>query len=410
MKRISVAATLISVVVSTLGLTAPAQAAEPDVTLTVDNPGLNKGNATTTGALVELLGPIPNATNVGTAVVGRIAANYGGVAVKSYQATWYSCPTRGAALNTCEAIAGSGIVNGTADGKSLSYTVGADAVGTYLRFVVNVTNNNNETALDTSPTNSDIAVYPLLPTGGRPTPSGAMIQGTQTNIALKEWTIPAGSTFASRAVTAYSCPQATNGQGAASAWNPAGDGCTDVSSGIASTFATRNATTIAFNIPASTAGRFLVIQDTVGARSTVGNLPTLTAVRSEGIAITTEVTPTPTPTPSPTATADPTPAPSVFRVAVTSKPAVTRGSRLKVVVSTSSARSIGEAKVQLKKRPSARGKATQTLKAVDIVNGTGQSVTKIGSRIAKGDYFLWVTYVDDRTGKITTASSKVKVT
>lgn len=409
MKRTSIAATAIAVVIGTLGHAAPVQAAEPDVTVTVDNPGLNKGNATTTGALVELLGPIPNATNVGTAVVGRIAANYGGVAAKSYQATWYSCPTRGAALNTCDAIAGSGIVNGTAEGKTLSYTVGADAVGTYLRFVVNVTNNNNETSLDTSATNADIVVYPPLPTGGRPTPSGAVIQGTQTNIALKEWTIPAGSTFSSRAVTVYSCPQAANGQGTSAAWNPAADGCTDVSSGIASTFATRNATTIAFNTPAATAGRFLVVQDTVGTRSTVGNLATLAAVRSDGIAITTDVTPTPTPTPSPTATTDPTPSPSVFRVAVTSKPTVTRGSRLKVVVSTSSARSIGEAKVQLKKRPSARGKATQTLKAVDVVNGTGQSVTRIGGRIAKGDYFLWVTYVDDRTGKISTASSKVTV-
>jgi len=114
--------------------------------------------------------------------------------------------------------------------------------------------------------------------------------------------------------------------------------------------------------------------------------------------------PSPSPSASPSATVaipvNPSARPNAagqFRVAVISKPSVTRGSRLKVTVSTSSATSIGEAVVQIKKRPTAQASAKQTLKAIDVVNGTGQSVTTINRRLPKGSYFLVATYRDDIT-------------
>jgi hypothetical protein len=252
-----------------------------------------------------------------------------------------------------------------------------------------------------------VNVYPGLATGGRPTVAANPRPAAQTNISLQAWSLKDGAAFASRAVTVWSCPSASNGQTSGAGWNVAGEGCTDVSSGIASTFNTLNATTIAFNVPANAEGRYLVVADNVLYRA--GNLTAIATVRSAGAHA---LTATPSPTPSPTATATPTAAPTAapaakFRIAVITKSSVTRGARLKVVVSTSTATSIGTAKVQIKKRPTAKGGAAQTLKSIDVVNGTGQSVTKVGKRLAKGNYYVFATYVDDRSGKVTTASAPI---
>jgi len=71
---------------------------------------------------------------------------------------------------------------------------------------------------------------------------------------------------------------------------------------------------------------------------------------------------------------------------------------------------MGQAIVQIKKRPTARASAKQTLKSIDIVKGTGQSVTRITRRLPKGSYFLVATYRDDTTKRktITTAPLTVK--
>jgi hypothetical protein len=98
-----------------------------------------------------------------------------------------------------------------------------------------------------------------------------------------------------------------------------------------------------------------------------------------------------------------------FRIAVISKPSVTRGSRLEVTVSTSSATSMGEALVQIKKRPTSRAGTKQTLKKIDVVNGTGQAVSTISRRLPKGSYFLVATYVDDKTKRKTIGTAPLTI-
>jgi hypothetical protein len=193
-----------------------------------------------------------------------------------------------------------------------------------------------------------------------------------------------------------------------------------VSQGIASAFNVVGATNVLFNVPAGADGRYLIVSDLMLASFGSGSV-TGAVVRSAATQVAVGASPSPSPsataTPtanSPTAnstaasTAAPEAAPTgKFRIAVITNSSVTRGARLKVVVSTSTATSIGTAKVQIKKRPIAKGGAAQTLKSIDVVNGTGQSVTKVGKRLAKGNYFVFATYVDDRSGKVTTASAPI---
>jgi hypothetical protein len=216
-------------------------------------------------------------------------------------------------------------------------------------------------------------------------------------------------------VKVYSCPAATNGQSQTYAWNTSADGCTDVSQGIASAFNVVGATNVLFNVPAGADGRYLIVSDLMLASFGSGSV-TGAVVRSAATQVAVGASPSPSPsataTPTANSTAASTAAPEAaptgkFRIAVITKSSVTRGARLKVVVSTSTATSIGTAKVQIKKRPIAKGGAAQTLKSIDVVNGTGQSVTKVGKRLAKGNYFVFATYVDDRSGKVTTASAPI---
>jgi hypothetical protein len=192
-----------------------------------------------------------------------------------------------------------------------------------------------------------------------------------------------------------------------------------VSQGIASAFNVVGATNVLFNVPAGAEGRYLIVSDLMLASFGSGSV-TGAVVRSAATQVAVGASPSPSPSASPSATATPTAnstatstgAPEAaptgkFRIAVITKSSVTRGANLKVVVSTSTATSIGTAKVQIKKRPTAKGGAAQTLKSIDVVNGTGQSVTKVGKRLAKGNYYVFATYVDDRSGKVTTASAPI---
>jgi hypothetical protein len=409
MKKFAFVAVSSATLITSLALAAPAQAAPPTVTITYAAPGLTKGDALTTGAQLELLGPVPDSVNVQGRLGVEYTVNYGGVNPFDYAAQWYRCPSRTSVLADCLETASN--EGGGAPRSTYVYAPGPLDLGSYIRFVMRVRNANGESSVTEGTGARQPLVWPKLATGSPATFAAAPVPGTQSNIALKAWTLPEGTTFASRAVTVWSCPSASNGQVSTYAWNARGDGCTDVSSGITSTFNTAAATTIAFNVPAGTEGRYLVVSDQVLARfsaSTTGAL-----VRSSGNLIggaTPSASPSPTPTPSPSATptAAPTAAPAAkFRIAVITKSSVTRGARLKVVVSTSTATSIGTAKVQLKKRPTAKGGAAQTLKSIDVVNGTGQSVTKVGKRLAKGNYYVFATYVDDRSGKVTTASAPI---
>lgn len=420
MKKLAVAiATSVAVIVP-IQFAAPAQAAPPSVTITYAAPGLTSGSALTTGAQLELFGPVPDSVNVRENVTVNVAVNYGGVPPRAYEARWYACPTRTSNLADCgNAIS---ITNGGgAPPTSLTFQATQNYLGKYLRYWINVSNANGEASTTQADGARQPLIWPALATGERPTFASAPTPGNQSNISLKAWNLAAGTTFASRTVQVWSCPNSANGQIPTFAWNARGDGCTDVSSGISSTFNTAAATTIAMNVPAGTEGRFLVVSDLVVAR--FGTNSTGALVRSEAVPV--GATPSPSPSPSASPSASPSPSATIenpgnpsarpnaagqFRVAVTSKPSVTRGSRLKVTVSTSSATSMGEATVQIKKRPTARASAKQTLKSIDIVNGTGQSVTMINGRLPKGSYFLVATYRDDTTNRktITTAPLTIK--
>ena len=393
-----------------LAMATPAMAAPATLTITYNTPPLDAGNATTTGAQFELLGPITNGVNVGAAMSARVAVD-GAAAANSYAAKWYACPARGSATADCQWVHSTLAIGGGAD-LSFRYTVEQETLGKYLRLAVTAKDAAGVevgTAEGTGATQA--LVWPKLATGGRPTVSANPEAAKQATISLQAWTLPTGTTFGNRTVQVWSCPSESNGQGAAFAWNAAGDGCTDATSGIGSAFNTANATSLVYNVPAGATGRYLVVSDLVLAR--FGTNTTGAVVRSSAtlVGTTPVVTPTPTPSASPSAepTAAPTPAATTFRVAVTTKPVVVRGKKLKVVVSTSSAASIGEATVALKKRPTSKAKAIRTLKAVDVVNGTGQSVTAIPKRFAKGNYYVVVTYRDDTTKRKTIGSSQVVV-
>lgn len=394
-----------------LAMAAPAIAAPVTLTITYNPSPLDPGNATTTGAQFELVGPITNGVNVGAQVSASVAVD-GAAAGNTYVASWYACPARGSATADCQKVHGTLALGAGAD-LIFRYTVEQETLGKYLRLGVvakDVAGAEVGTAEGTGATQP--LVWPKLATGGRPTVSANPEAEKQATISLQAWTLPAGTTFGNRTVQVWSCPSENNGQGAGFAWNAAGDGCTDASSGIGSAFNTANATSLVYNVPAGATGRYLVVSDLVLAR--FGTNTTGAAVRSAAtlVGTTPVATPTPTPSASPSAEATPAPAPTAattFRVAVTTKPAVVRGKKLKVVVSTSSAASVGEATVQLKKRPTTKAKAIRTLKAVDVVNGTGQSVTLIPKRFAKGNYYVVVTYRDDKTKRKTVGSSQVVV-
>lgn len=417
MKKFAVAIATSVVVIVPMQFAAPAQAAPPSVTITYAAPGLTSGSALTTGAQLELFGPVPDSVNVGGNVTANIAVNYGGVPPRDFDARWYACPTRTSNLADCSLVLQRGPNTGGAPPASLALRATQDYLGKYLRFWINVRNANAEASTTQGDGARQPLIWPALATGERPTFASAPTPGNQSNISLKAWNLAAGTTFASRNVQVWSCPNPANGQIPTFVWNARVDGCTDVSSGITSTFNTAAATTIAMNVPAGTEGRFLVVSDLVVAR--FGTNSTGALVRSEAVPVGVTPSPSPSPSASPSLSAtieipvNPSARPNAagqFRVAVTSKPSVTRGSRLKVTVSTSSATSMGEATVQIKKRPTARASAKQTLKSIDIVNGTGQSVTTINGRLPKGSYFLVATYRDDTTNRktITTAPLTIK--
>jgi len=183
---------------------------------------------------------------------------------------------------------------------------------------------------------------------------------------------------------------------------------------------------VTFTAPAGSVGRTLYVWDTMVASWQQGAITEQIDTYLHSAATTIGVTPSPSPSASPSASPSPSATIAIpvnpsarpgqagaagqFRVAVISKPSVSRGSRLKVTVSTSLATSVGEAVVQIKKRPTAKASAQQTLKKIDVVNGTGQSVTTINRRLPKGSCFLVATYRDDITKRkiISTAPLTIK--
>ena len=425
MKKFAVVAVSSATLITSLAFSPPALAADPpSVQLNYIPSALAKGDATSTGAQFEPFGPIPDAVQVGSTAVANLVVKEanGGIVIGSQRSIWYACPSRGSELAACterkRLVVGPNDLIGAGD---FTYTATQDDVGKFLRVWSQVRSSATGLTTENPGTGSgQLLVWPRIATGARPTIAGSPASSSQTTIALRAWSLAPGTAFQSRTVKVYSCPAATNGQSQTYAWNTSVDGCTDVSQGIASAFNVVGATNVLFNVPAGADGRYLIASDLMLASFGSGSV-TGAVVRSAATQVAVGASPSPSPsataTPtanSPTAnstaasTAAPEAAPTgKFRIAVITKSSVTRGVRLKVVVSTSTATSIGTAKVQIKKRPIAKGGAAQTLKSIDVVNGTGQSVTKVGKRLAKGNYFVFATYVDDRSGKVTTASAPI---
>ncbi len=78
-------------------------------------------------------------------------------------------------------------------------------------------------------------------------------------------------------------------------------------------------------------------------------------------------------------------------------------------MSASTAQAAGTATVQLKRRPSVQAPNVQVLKKVRLVNGTGQSVTKLRRTMSRGTYYLYVTFTYGASKQKAVATRKVTI-
>jgi len=93
-------------------------------------------------------------------------------------------------------------------------------------------------------------------------------------------------------------------------------------------------------------------------------------------------------------------------MSVVSSRRVTAGERYSVTVTLSSTAPSGIANLRLVTRDE-QATTVQTLSSVQVSNGTGTSLSTITAK--PGKYALMVQFVDSRTGKALTYSTKVRV-
>lgn len=400
----------------------PAQAAitADPATITVV-PSTSLGSASGTGALLLPANQDPALTAYRLSsrlrgTVGQI--DYAGAAPTSYTLTYVSCPRRGAALADC--LKRSTISNrGNASGAAYpDTTFGSQDLGRFMRLVVTVSAQGVPSVTTTSDPARDVLILSDPPVGGRPALPTAPAPGTSAEVRLAGWTLGVFDTYVGRTVVAYLCGSATAGQDGAAGFLPASGSC--VQTTIARQPTSAAAQTVQAAIPGTAAGSYLLVSDALTFKGANG-IAAAWVVRSTTERVVSPGDGTPSSSASPSPSPDPTPSPStggpgadgsvavVPTITLTAPARVARGKRLAIAVAVGQSSGVGEAAVVLKRRPSAKAPVAQKLGVIDVVDGTGKRKPKVKASLAKGRYYLVVTYTDDTSGSSATMTRLVTI-
>ena len=398
----------------------------------------DQGSATSnTGTYVWLgLNESLQAT-IGTTLTGNEAAITfaEGQLANGYTLRWYSCPTRGAALTSCEvvdsrAVAPVGNAGGNAASAGVSlliYTAKAEDAGRYLAYEVSqkistIAGPLTRTAV--SDRTKDVQIISKLGTTARPTWGiNGVDAGEKASLLVFPWTLPTGSTFTGRALSVYACPNASQGQEATDGWSTSG--CTTIPAGSI-TGGTVNANTAsAFQVQTteSMAGKTLVAQVLLTSKTSNGT-PTVFAVRSAGATLPGAAAPA---TPSASASATATAEAATPSTAVEVKPATAVVPKVKIIAVKSFTRGkpaavaielsgrgkgtvgTGTAIVELVKSAAPGAKTAQRLKTTAIKSMKGFNKQTLSKKLKKGDYYIRVIYTDSRSKVQAGALKKISV-
>lgn len=419
---------LTTTAVAAVGLSAPAQAAivpAPVISYTA----VSNGSAIESGLSVFNQA---NGVAVGSAVRASVGTiNYVPSTAVGYKLRWFSCPTAGAAINTCQSVA-SATGNGSANGKSVEYTPVAGDLGRFLvaEFeIISQLLGNATTNEVTSDRGADIKVVPGLATSPRPawsTGTTGWVPGGKAALVISPWTLPSALRQTMRGVNVWACDSANAGQVPESGFSTAG--CTAIPAASVLTNVNVAGSSVAqVQTTADMAGKYLLAQ--VNLTTAAGNTPSLFVIRSLATQLGTAASalPSPSASPSPSSSADAAGGSSAGTdaaaaagsgdaaavgpmVTIVAKRAVARGRSLGVAVQLTGtgqgATGSGVAIVQLVKDPQAAS-VSATLKKIAVKKGKGFRLELIPRTLKRGAYYLRVIYTDAGSGAQAAAVKRV---
>ena len=364
------------------------------------------------------------------AAVGTV--NYVPSTAVGYKLRLYSCPSAGAAIASCQAVA-SNTGNGSASGKTVDYIPVAADLGRFLAVeleVISSTNGNAQTQQVTSDRAQDAKVVPGAATSARPawsTTGAGWTPGGKAALVISPWTLPPALRQSLRSLVAWACDSAGAGQVAEVGFSLAG--CTQVpQASILTDVNVTGASVAQVQTTAEMAGKYLLAQ--VNLVTTTGSAPYAFAIRSEAKQLGTaaaapSASPSPTPTPSASTAAPdagaagtiPTGSPSAGIagpvrpvMTIVAKREVVRGRTLGVAIELKGkgrgTTGNGTAMVELVKDPNAP-KRVAKLKAVTVKKGKGFKAQAIG--VPKGTYYVRVVYTDAGSGVQSAAVKRIRV-
>ena len=399
----------------------------------------DQGNATaSTGAYVWINANTSLQVAPGAVILGRMGTvTFGdGQQADGVTLTWYSCPSRGAALATCTTVRtiSSDAISATA--TAFAYTVTAADTGRFLAYEVTqrirTAAGVNATAKSVNDRAQDLQVIAPLGSTTRPVLGITNVQaGGKAGLLVFPWTLPAGATFGGRAITVFACPDPNAGQVASAAWNSAG--CTQIGDvGITGSANANSGGALQVQTTAAMAGQTLVAQVLLTFRAT-NNVTTIYTVRSAGATLpgaAATASPSPSPSGSASASADagavpnqiPTGSPSagtlaaspvVPKVKIVAVKTITRGKSTGVAIELTGKGKgtvgTGSAIVELVKTGAAGEKASQKLKTTSIKGMKGFQKQTLSKKLKKGTYYLRVIYTDAKSKVQAGALKKVSV-
>jgi hypothetical protein len=402
---------------------APAQAAPLIPSPAISYSSVSNGSAIESGSsITDQQGGVAVGTSV-RAAVGAI--NYNVATAVGYKLRWFSCPSAGAAINSCQAVA-SNTGNGSATGKVVEYTPAPTEIGRFLAAefeIISSTLGVASTVTVTSTRTQDIKVVAGVATSARPAWSTTTVSwtpGGQVSVIVSPWTLPAGMTQTLRSLTVWACDSPDAGQVPTVGFSTAG--CTILPAGailtnvnVAGTSVAKVQTTAAMN------GKYLIGQSNLVAASN-GSAYAF-AVRSAPALLGTGTTvpsasPSPDPTASPTtesgSAGDTASGDSVVRpqVTIVAKRQASRGKALGVAVQLSSGgggtTGTGKVTVVLVKAPD-DSVAVARLKPISVKNLKGFRNELMPKSLKKGTYYLRATYVDAGSGVEAAAVKRITV-
>lgn len=349
-----------------------------------------------------------------------------------YLGIWYSCGSRGQNVSQCVQVGDTGAA-GSASGRTFTYTPSDDVIGRYLVFsLTQVVNDGNFTinSIKATDREKDLLVINRLGTTKRPEWGlNGIESGSKANLLLFPWTMPSGVTFASRALATWACPDASQGQEASLTWSTAG--CTSIpaASVTGGNVNANSASIVQVQTSADMAGKTLVAQLSVIARSANGTTVGYVIRSAGGTLPGSAAATTPSPTPSPSATAsseanagagagqatpDTSSSTGPVRPVMTivAKRAVNRGNELGVAVQLSGkgrgTTGNGAAIVEIVKSPDDIKPAAK-LKKVKVKKNKGFKEQTIPMKVKKGVYYLRVVYTDAGSGVQSAAVKRIRV-